>query len=337
MLPMLVYAAVALRWAIDQFQREDVLFREAEHFSLFNWIRHLYRDREPTPTAAESVLCFALILASSWFYLMFQGNAEGGLNPWDVAVSQLFIVLPPALMAILLTSSPARTLRLAWPETRYLLIGVALAFALNPIVNEFEPIVQRFFPLSDAIKTALGQLMGTSPNLGTMIVVLALIPAICEELAFRGFILSGLERQHRRRSAILLSALMFGFLHVLMSLFQQLFNATLLGIVLALLAVRSRSILPGIIFHFLNNAMAVSRGYWIEGPAGRTIAGWIYRNPREGLYHGIWLAAGVAFSTGLLYTLWKRHRGRTGWPFEPDLPAVDATGFPIDATSPGPG
>ena len=51
-------------------------------------------------------------------------------------------------------------------------------------------------------------------------------------MAFRGFILSGLEQQHRTRSAILLSALMFGFLHVLLSLFQQLFNATLLGIVL---------------------------------------------------------------------------------------------------------
>ena len=57
-------------------------------------------------------------------------------------------------------------------------------------------------------------------------------PAVCEELAFRGFILSGLEHRHRTRSAILLSALMFGFLHVLLSLFQQLFNATLLGIVL---------------------------------------------------------------------------------------------------------
>ncbi len=337
MLPMLVYAAVALRWAIDQFQREDVLFREAERFSLLTWIRHLYRDREPTPTAAQAVLCFALILACSWFYLMLQGEPEGGVKPWDMAVSQLFVVLPPVLMAIFLTSSPARTLRLAWPETRYLFMAVALVFTLNPLVNEFEPIVRRVFPLSEAIKTALGQLMGTSTNLGTMIVVLALMPAVFEELAFRGFILSGLERQHRTRSAILLSALMFGFLHVLMSLFQQLFNATLLGIVLGLLAVRSRSILPGIIFHFLNNAIAVSRGYWIESPAGAPIAGWIYRNPREGLYHGVWLAAGVVFSCGLLYALWKRDRGRHGWPVEPDSEPVDATACPIDAMTPGPG
>src|SRR5262249_19007386 len=48
MVPTLVYAAVALRWAIDQFQREDVLFREAERVTLTSWMRHLFRDREPT-------------------------------------------------------------------------------------------------------------------------------------------------------------------------------------------------------------------------------------------------------------------------------------------------
>ena len=99
----------------------------------------------------------------------------------------------------------------------------------------------------------------------------ALVPAICEEFAFRGFILSGLEHQHRTRSAILLSALMFGFLHVLLSLFQQLFNATLLGIVLGLLAVRSRSILPGLIFHFLNNTIAVSQEHLAKASWGRRI------------------------------------------------------------------
>ena len=39
MVPTLVYAWVALRWAIDQFQREEVLFREAERFSLGTWLQ----------------------------------------------------------------------------------------------------------------------------------------------------------------------------------------------------------------------------------------------------------------------------------------------------------
>ena len=232
---------------------------------------------------------------------------------------QLLILIPPVVMAVLLTSSPRRTLRLSWPTPRYLLIAIALAFTLNPLINELQPYVERLFPISNTIKAALGQLVGARRRAwATTIAVFALVPAVCEEVAFRGFILSGLERQHRTRSAILLSALMFGFLHVLMSLFQQLFNATLLGIVLGLLAVRSGSVWPGIVFHFLNNGMAVARG---ESCSSRrrgdsSVVGWIYRNPADGLYHGVWVVAGVLLSCGLLYSLWKRDRGRPGWPVE---------------------
>src|SRR5262249_23566303 len=156
---------------------------------------------------------------------------------------QLMILLPPAIMAVLLTSSPRRTLRLALPEPRYFGLAIGLVVGLDPLVGELRPLVGGVFPLLPLVKASLGEVIGPSSGLASALLVFALIPAVCEEVAFRGFILSGLERQHRTRSAILLSALMFGFLHVLLSLFQQLFNATLLGIVLGLLAVRSRSIL----------------------------------------------------------------------------------------------
>src|SRR5262249_11489354 len=177
--------------------------------------------------------------------------------------------------------------------------------------------------------------MGPSTSPGAAIVVFALVPAVCEELAFRGFILSGLEHQHRTRSAILLSALMFGFLHVLMSLFQQLFNATLLGIVLGLLAVRSRSILPGILFHFLNNAMGVARGILLEKAGDAPIVGWIYRSPSDGLYHGGWVALGVVLSCGLLYSLWKRKPVPVGEAEAGPVPVDSAESEPCEVSQPG--
>jgi sodium transport system permease protein len=302
LVPTLVYAAVALRWAIDQFQREDVLFREAEQFSLSSWIRHLYRDREPTPTGAQATLCFALILASSWFLMQFLA-LRGGLTLAAVVAGQLIIVIPPVLMAILLTSAPSRTLRLTWPEPRYFALAVALVVALNPLVNELRPLVERLFPIPSVVKVTLSQMMSQSSSLAVSILIFALVPAICEEFAFRGFILSGLERQHRTRSAILLAALLFGFLHVLLSLFQQLFNATLLGIVLGMLAVRSRSILPGILFHFLNNALGVTLSTIVSHPRAAPIVPWIYRNPADGLYHVRWIVASVVLTGLLLYYL----------------------------------
>jgi sodium transport system permease protein len=305
MVPTLVYAAIALRWAIDQFQREEVLFREAERFNLYSWFRHLFRDRQPSPTGGQAILCFCLIITSSWFLIQYLAVQGLSLGAPAVVAGQLMILIPPLMMAILLSSRPGRTLRLAWPDTRYILLAVALVLAMNPIVNELRPLVEWLFPISSMVKDALSKVLVQMPNLAVTIVVFALLPAICEEFAFRGFILSGLEYQHRTRSAILLSALMFGFLHVLLSLFQQLFNATLLGIVLGLLAVRSRSILPGLVFHFLNNAIAVSQESLAKAAWSRPIIPWIYRNPDVGLYHVAWTAGSAIVSAFLLFYLWR--------------------------------
>jgi sodium transport system permease protein len=168
--------------------------------------------------------------------------------------------------------------------------------------------VEHWFPISSVIRQSLSEMMSQIPSIWVAVGVLALLPAICEELAFRGFILSGLEYQRRTRSAILLSALMFGFLHVLMSLFQQLFNATLLGVVLGLLAVRSRSLLPGIVFHFLNNALAITQASWLPYLESAGVASWLYRTPAEGLYHGVWVAFSGLLSALLFLYLWKVDR-----------------------------
>ncbi len=306
-LPVLIttiaYGALALRWAIDQFQREDVLFREAERFDLRVWVRHLLRDKEPTPTGAEALLCFALMLTMAWFltqYLAFAavGASAAGL----VAGSQIaFVLTPPIAMALLLTSSPRRTLRLYWPNARYLALAAGLAVAVNPLVNELRPWVEWLFPISAELKEILAKVMGEVPNLPTALLLFALIPAICEEFAFRGFILTGLERGHSKRDAIIMSALLFGFMHVLISLFQQLFNATLLGLVLGLLAVRSRSILPGIVFHTLNNGLAFLTGTWLESETGKRLAPWVFRAPHEGQYQ-YWVVAAAIVATVALLT-----------------------------------
>src|SRR5271157_830209 len=308
LVPTLVYAWVALRWAIDQFQREEVLFREAERFSLGHWLKHLVRDRLPTPTSAQATLCFALILSSSWFLLQYMAVKGIGSSLAAIAAGQFLILFPPLIMAVMLTSAPGQTLRLRWPAPRYLAFAIALAVVINPLVRQLGHLVETWFPISSLIKESLAQVISQSPELWVTTGVFALLPAICEEFAFRGFILTGLEHQRRTRSAILLSALMFGFLHVLLSLFQQLFNAALLGIVLGLLAVRSRSIVPGILFHFLNNALAVTQGRWVGGLESAGLSSWLFRNPAEGLYHGFWLTLSLVCSMLLFYYLWKFDR-----------------------------
>lgn len=303
------YGLLALRWAVDQFQREDVLFREAERFNLNHWVRHLLRDKEPTPTGGEALFCFAVMLTLAWFTTQFLMGSGAETSTGALAASQIaFILTPPLAMALFLTASPRRTLRLYWPETRWLAIAAGLAFALNPLVNEMRPLVTWCFPMSKELEEALEGLMKNIPNIPTALLLFAVIPAICEEVAFRGYILKGFERGHPTRTAIIMSALLFGFMHVLLSLFQQLFNATLLGIVLGYLAVRSRSLLPGILFHLINNGMSVLlepiirlTSRTVNTPSGPEIVSWLYRDPQQGLYH-VWLVVLSIVVSGLLLT-----------------------------------
>jgi sodium transport system permease protein len=102
---------------------------------------------------------------------------------------------------------------------------------------------------------ALEGLLGHAPNFTELLVLMAIVPAICEELAFRGFILSGLRGLGHPGRAVLYTAVLFGLTHAIL---QQSLAAILLGMVLGLIALRTASIFPCIAFHLVNNAMGLT-------------------------------------------------------------------------------
>ena len=89
---------------------------------------------------------------------------------------------------------------------------------------------------------------------GSRCCLMAVLPAICEELAFRGFILSGLRHLGNKWWAIGLSAVFFGFTH---SVIQQSLAATVLGLVIGYVAVQTGSLIPCILFHFTYNGLGI--------------------------------------------------------------------------------
>ena len=64
----LVCCLLAIRWAIDQFNKESVLFRESERLDLRLWVTRLVRDRGATPTVGAAICCFVLILLIQFFH-----------------------------------------------------------------------------------------------------------------------------------------------------------------------------------------------------------------------------------------------------------------------------
>ena len=90
------------------------------------------------------------------------------------------------------------------------------------------------------------------PELLMQFLALCVMPAIAEELLFRGAF-QGLMRPCGSAAAIFAPALLFGVLHL--DLAQGL-TAFACGVVLGWLAERSGSILPGMLLHLVNNALA---------------------------------------------------------------------------------
>jgi sodium transport system permease protein len=174
------------------------------------------------------------------------------------------VASPALLMTIMLTRSPRRTLLLRLPKLWTLPAAFLLAVALHPAVIVLGEVVQRLYPMSDSMRQAM-QLHLEAP-LWQIVAVFALTPAVCEELAFRGFMLSGLRHLGHKWQAILISSIFFGVTH---QVFHQSIITCVLGLVLGYLAVQTGSLLTCIIFHFTSNSMQFVIAYLIETSASK--------------------------------------------------------------------
>ncbi len=89
-----------------------------------------------------------------------------------------------------------------------------------------------------------------------VVLVLAVIPAVCEELVFRGWMLSALSGEWptraRQVTAVIVQAALFAVVHLLP---ERLPTTFAMGLVLGWVALTTRSILPGIICHAVHNAV----------------------------------------------------------------------------------
>ncbi len=305
------YSVVALSWAISLFDREEVLFRQAERFDLGLWIKHILRDKDPIPSKSEAAICFAIMLLAQFASLQYMASAVSHLDTSGASkhlsllqLQTIYLIAtvgaPPLLMAILLTSSVRRTLKLYWPKWQYLALGFVLPVVLQPVAFELIQQLEWFFPKPPA---AMAEMMKSlsDPKVDWWwpLLAIAVTPAICEELAFRGFMLSGLQsgRQRNFWTPILISAVCFGVIHMIA---HQVFNAMLLGIVLGLLAVRSRSLLPGVIFHFLFNGMQVAQSRLPARHFESPLMQWLFTVESEGELTAIRFDAPLLAISGVL-------------------------------------
>lgn len=139
-------------------------------------------------------------------------------------------------------------LGLRWPRARFavagLLVGASAWMVALQIVEWVQP---------PGEQGPLGQVV-VHGSLWPLLGALAVLPAFTEELVFRGLLARGLATFWRPWAAVAVSGVVFAAYHIDPA---QMLGVLPLALALGLLAIRSGSVVPGMIAHLTNNVIAL--------------------------------------------------------------------------------
>lgn len=303
---------LAMRWARSQFESEQVLFRSDDQWTFGLWMRRMLQDRQDIPSPAQAFGCGILVLM-----LLFLGRMSVGKMPssWNevvvtVLAPQLGLILfPVLLLSIFFTTSIRSSLRirrgpwLAYPA------AIALAVLANPAYQALAELVKTVYPLGEESLASLGGIdaLFREPPFWQAALVLAILPAVCEEICFRGYAMAGLLRIGRPYVAVCITAALFGMSH---GILQQSLTATAMGIVLGIIAWKTGSVLPSILFHATHNSLTLWLGRLSSEHATFEGAGkWLFHTTENGVeYRTTWTLLASALAVALLFYFLKLKR-----------------------------
>ena len=265
------------------------------------------------PAGTKSALAFLAVLLA---LLPLALLAQLGSPALGLAATQLAVFLLPALAAT--AGSNLRIvpyLKLRPPRPALVLLGGLSGAAGYLVAGAVMTFTQHLLPRSWVEAFDLGRLFeGPARERWALAGVAALAAPICEEITFRGYVLTTLSLRRRPGPAIAAGALLFALLHLDPIRFPALL---LLGAIFGWLTWRAGSVWPAIAAHAANNGIA----------AGLLLATGAPERPESPGVPAVLAALGVgAAALGLLLASY-----RAASPAPP--PATDAVVL-VDPSSP---
>ena len=231
---------------------------------------------------------------------IFEGDT--GMKIGQGIASIFMFVVPPILyyyitrkgnrmqasLALMFVSIPVTTTLTTWNESMHL--GGAFS-GIEKWMKELEETAQALTDKMTNVDTIGGLLLN--------LLVIALIPAVGEEMTFRGVIQQSLTRRMNPHIAIILSAAIFSFFHFqFFGFFPRLF----LGILLGYMFYITGSLWTSILMHFVNNGAAVTL-YYLGN------IGVIEDAEHWGETQNAWLIVASAVMTlGLIIWSWRKRK-----------------------------
>lgn len=213
-------------------------------------------ERIERPSILEGNILYLMLGILLWVVGSIVHNEEVYSG---ILITEYIVILLPNLIYLKLRGfSLGKILRLnkiSFKQIRYIIlitivsypIAIFFNFIMTMILSVFGNIVQDPVPMADSLLTYFISLF-----------VIALAPGICEEVMFRGIIMSAYSNLGKKK-AIIYSAILFGVFHLNL---QNLLGPTVLGMVLGITVYKTNSIYASILGHTLSNGIAVTIGYF---------------------------------------------------------------------------
>ena len=244
--------SILIAWVLAKlYDSEALLFSDGmRSFRLFQ------RRSEIRPGTVPAVGDVVICMTAALLLLLYVGSAVSVRTDGfaGTAVNQALILALPLLAVWYMKSDVVRLFSLRRPSVGKLPGSALLYLGTYCFVLSLAAVLMMFLPQSSSNLQEAFLPIVEAP-LPLMLLVVAVMPAVGEELLFRGFLFGSLrERLKRPWMAILLSGFVFGVFH--MSL-VKLLPTMLLGILLAYLVQETGSIYVSMAVHFVNNAVSL--------------------------------------------------------------------------------
>ncbi|TNE74410.1 CPBP family intramembrane metalloprotease [bacterium] len=146
-----------------------------------------------------------------------------------------------------------------------LALSTLVIFSIQPALwwlgylNTLFPFSESYMDFENQQTQLLVDFLTNEPSLLFIVFNVAVVPAICEEILFRGFFYRTLSRQSGAIWAIVISGILFGIYHIKLT---QVIPLSAIGIILAWMTYTSKSIYPAMLAHFINNGGSVVAAYY---------------------------------------------------------------------------
>ncbi len=242
------YSVITIWVLAKMYNSEDIMFSDDfRNFRLFQ----KRRDIKPgTIPATGDIAISVLVLFLAMVYL------GGIVSARDVfigtVVTQLMILALPLLLTWYMKSDQKKLFSMKKPKGKMLPGSILLYIGSYLTSILLIVVITVLFPESmQELGMTFEEIM--SQPFVLVVLVVALMPAVGEELLFRGLVFGSMRQRYSVLWGILISAVVFGAFHG----FAKLIPTGILGACFAYCVYKSGSIWVSMVLHFVNNLFSI--------------------------------------------------------------------------------